>query len=189
MTARRITERSKPESRAYAERTQSSYTLSDSSQFKTEVRTYEGSTLLVLSYGPGLNHFDYSDTTLFDKVRERRANQVRWLGFSTRQPWGNMDLGFAASSFAPNVQKNKVKVSSTLTFCVARGLQVTPGGSYSWVRDQINLPKDAATDEQLLLGLRSLRTDDRYSAKFGPQYTFGSMFNNVVNPRMSSDGR
>ena len=238
VTARRITERWKLESRAYADRTQSSYTLSDSSQLKTEVRTYEGSAVLVrslgqhvsigaslkalsytvenidlattvaptlefdffpyrefanrrlvLSYSVGLNHFDYTDTTLFDQVREVRADQVLWLGFSTRQPWGNMDLGVAASSFVPDVQKNKVKVSSTLTFRVARGLQVTAGGSYSRVRDQINLPKDAATDEELLLQLRSLRTDYRYSAQLGLQYTFGSVFNNVVNPRMSSNGR
>ena len=211
VTARRITERWKLESRAYADRTQSSYTLSDSSQFKTEVRTYEGSALLVrslgqhvsigaslkalsytvenidlattvaptleldlfpyrefanrrlvLSYSVGLNHFDYADTT---------------------------DLGVAEPSFVPNVQKNKVKVSSTPTFRVARGLQVTAGGSYSRVRDQINLPKDAATDEELLLRLRSLRTDYRYSAQLGLQYTFGSVFNNVVNPRMSSNGR
>ena len=144
---------------------------------------------LVLAYSVGFNRFEYTDTTLYGKVSEELLDQALSLGLATRQPWGNIDIGVTASSYMPEVTKNKVKVKTDFTFRVTRGFQVRAGASYSRVRDQINLPKEDATDEEVLLKLRSLRTDFRFSAQFGLQYTFGSAFNNVVNPRMSSNGR
>ena len=49
--------------------------------------------------------------------------------------------------------------------------------------DQLFLPKVGLSDEEILLQLQDLATDSRYSFSFGLSYTFGSIFNNVVNPR------
>jgi hypothetical protein len=51
------------------------------------------------------------------------------------------------------------------------------------VRDQIYLPKEDLSDEEILLERRQLATDSRYRVSFGFSYTFGSIFNNIVNPR------
>lgn len=134
---------------------------------------------LVLSYSVGWSQNDYTDTTLFGKVAEGLADQVLWLGCASRQPWGNIDIGIAGSSYLADLTKTKFKVKCNFTFRVTRGLRVRAGASYSRVRDQINLRKEDATDEEVLLRLRALRTDYRYSASFGLQYTFGSVFNNL----------
>ena len=46
--------------------------------------------------------------------------------------------------------------------------------------------KEGASDEEVLLQLKQLRTSYRLEAFVGVNYTFGSKFNNVVNPRFNS---
>jgi hypothetical protein len=57
------------------------------------------------------------------------------------------------------------------------------GGSAARIRDQLYLRAGEATDEEILLRRRQLATSYRYSMFVGVGYTFGSIFNNIVNPR------
>ncbi len=61
-------------------------------------------------------------------------------------------------------------------------------GSAARVKDQIYEPKEDIPDEDILLRRRELGTDYEVSLEIGFSYTFGSVFNNVVNPRMSTGG-
>ena len=63
------------------------------------------------------------------------------------------------------------------------GLEFNIFGRYSRVRDQLYLPAGDATTEEILLSLRQLQTGYEYSMSAGLSYTFGSIYNNVVNPR------
>ena len=56
-------------------------------------------------------------------------------------------------------------------------------GNYEWIRDQLYISAAGATEEQILLRQRALATDFNYYTSFGISYRFGSIFNNVVNPR------
>ena len=56
-------------------------------------------------------------------------------------------------------------------------------GDYSRIRDQINLRKGSASPEEVLLRQRQLATGFSYFFGFGVSYRFGSIYNNVVNPR------
>jgi hypothetical protein len=60
---------------------------------------------------------------------------------------------------------------------------VTLDGSVSRIHDQLYLRAGEATDEEILLRRRQLATSYRYRFSAGVSYTFGSMFNNVVNTR------
>jgi hypothetical protein len=51
------------------------------------------------------------------------------------------------------------------------------------VHDQLSLPKTGATDEEILLQRKQLETSYRYFAGVSLTYSFGSIFNNIVNPR------
>ncbi|MGH7471956.1 MAG: hypothetical protein ACRENP_28730, partial [Longimicrobiales bacterium] len=64
-----------------------------------------------------------------------------------------------------------------------RGLEVGVHGGYSWIRDQIALRKGSSDQVDVLLRRRELLTGYDYQAGIGLSYTFGSIFNNVVNPR------
>jgi hypothetical protein len=56
---------------------------------------------------------------------------------------------------------------------------------YSKIRDQISLPRQGATPEEILLQLRQLQTNYSYSVGMGFSYSFGSVFTSIVNPRFS----
>jgi len=56
------------------------------------------------------------------------------------------------------------------------------------VKDQIYEPLEDIPLEDILLRRRELGTDYQYSIEIGFNFTFGSVYNNVVNPRMSSGG-
>jgi hypothetical protein len=66
---------------------------------------------------------------------------------------------------------------------LARGLSFTVESVLSRLRDQLSLPKRDATEEEVLLRLRQLQSGYEYEVQVGLTYTFGSIFNTIVNPR------
>jgi len=54
---------------------------------------------------------------------------------------------------------------------------------------QIGLRRRDLSDEEILTARRELATDSSHSLNFGFTFDFGSVFNNVVNPRFPRDVR
>jgi hypothetical protein len=69
-----------------------------------------------------------------------------------------------------------------------KGFSVNLFGEFSRTRDQVYLPRGEASTEEILLRQRQLLTGYQYSFEFGFSYTFGSIFNNIVNPRFGGGG-
>jgi len=61
-------------------------------------------------------------------------------------------------------------------------------GSGSMVHDQLGLVKEDLPLDQILLQRKELATQFQYFTSFGFTYTFGSIYNNVVNPRFGNTG-
>jgi len=55
-------------------------------------------------------------------------------------------------------------------------------GGYSFIRDQLSLRKEGASEQERLLRLREIETGYSYWISFGLTYTFGSIYSNIVNP-------
>ena len=66
---------------------------------------------------------------------------------------------------------------------MARGLSLTIEATTSRLRDQLSIPRRGVTSEEVLLRLRRLRSGYEYDLEIGLTYTFGSIFNTIVNPR------
>jgi hypothetical protein len=66
-----------------------------------------------------------------------------------------------------------------------KGFSFNVSGGYNRIRDQIGLRKDDATTEEVLLRLKQRATGYSYNMNFGISYSFGSIFNSVVNPRFN----
>jgi hypothetical protein len=66
---------------------------------------------------------------------------------------------------------------------VVRGLALNVDGYYEVARDQLNIPRGTADDADILVRLRQLQSWYGYFMSAGISYMFGSIFNNVVNPR------
>ena len=138
---------------------------------------------LTFSYEAGVESFKYEEETLFGKLEETVPSQQVQATLDVEQPWGDGRIRMNYNSLLNNLDTHSASVSGNLSFRVARGLSLNVSASTSLVRDQIYLPAENLSDEEILLQRRQLATDSRYRVSFGFSYTFGSIFNNVVNPR------
>ena len=81
------------------------------------------------------------------------------------------------------MDKYRAESYASVNLKVGKGLSLNVGGRVSWIRDQVSLPKGEATRDEVLVRQRQLATSYEYRVFVGMSYTFGSIFNNIVNPR------
>jgi hypothetical protein len=91
-----------------------------------------------------------------------------------------------ARQYLNDLSKNSLRFSTDLEVRLVKGLSLELDGSISRVRDQLYLPAEGLTPAEILLQQQELATDYRYFLSAGFSYSFGSIFNNVVNPRFGS---
>ncbi len=138
---------------------------------------------LVFQYEVGVDHVRYNEITLFDKVRETLWRHEASASFDQRQRWGSIEAGLEWSQYLHDVTKYRLEADTEVSVRILRGLSVNVEGSVSRIRDQISLPRRNATPQEVLLRLRELQSGYEVRFSFSLTYTFGSLFNNVVNPR------
>lgn len=143
---------------------------------------------LTLLYELGANSWDFKDTTIYGKVEETRLDQQLTVSLVTKQPWGSTNLSLNAGHYLDDFDQNHVTLFGGLNVRIVKGLQVNFNGSYGRIRDQLYLSRSGATDQEVLLRLRRLQTSYRYFVSMGLSYTFGSIYNNIVNPRFGGGG-
>lgn len=142
---------------------------------------------LTLQYLVGPTHYNYTKATIFEQTSETRGQHSLTARLSLVQPWGRWSTSLDASQYLHDTSKYNVRLSGNFNIRLFRGFSVRVGGNYSWIRDQLFLSAEGATDEQILLRRRQLGTSYRYFTNFGIEYRFGSIFNNVVNPRFGPE--
>lgn len=140
---------------------------------------------LTLSYMAGVAHYDFTDVTIFDKLTDIKPEHTLLASLGLRQPWGSVNGQSSFSQHLDDLSKNRLNVSGSANVRLFKGFSFNVFGDYSRIRDQINLRKGDIADEEVLLRLRQLATGYQYFVGFGVTYRFGSIYNNVVNPRFS----
>jgi hypothetical protein len=133
--------------------------------------------------------FDYEEITLFDKTRETRLTESLRIAAAFERPWGELDLSLEGSNYLDDFDQHRIELFSRMEVRLFRGLSLDLEGSAARVKDQIYEPKEDIPDEDILLRRWELGTDYQLSLEIGFSYTFGSVFNNVVNPRMATGDR
>ncbi|MCR4341131.1 MAG: hypothetical protein NUW01_14730 [Gemmatimonadaceae bacterium] len=141
---------------------------------------------LRLQYAIGATHYRYEDTTIFDKIRETRGDHSVLASLDTRQPWGSVSIALEGRALLDDPKKNRLELNPEFDIRLFRGLSLNLFGYVSLLRDQLYLAKGGATDEEVLLRRRQLATSYQYFLGAGLSYTFGSIYNNVVNPRFGN---
>lgn len=137
-------------------------------------------------YTLGFNRFNWREETLFGETEEVRFDHSLRASVSVRQPWGEVGGDAQLSHYVDDIDANRLSGGAFLDLRITRGLSLDLRAEASRVRDQINLPAGDATPEEVLLELRELQTGFEYDFSIGFSYRFGSIFNNVVNPRFDS---
>jgi hypothetical protein len=141
-----------------------------------------------IQYEVGVERAEYNEVTLFDKLEETLGRHELSATLDQRQPWGSIQLGTEFSQYLHDPSFYRLEFDGELSVRITRGLEVEVEGRASRIRDQLSLPRRDATPEEVLLRLRELRSGYDVSFQFGFSYRFGSIFNNIVNPRFGGNG-
>lgn len=139
---------------------------------------------IAISYGIGPRFFRWTDTTIFGRQREWRAQQELIIGSDIRKSWGSVNISTRYASFVPEVKKWNLSVSGRTSLNLVKGLQFNLGGGASLIRDQIFLAARGRTPEEILTQQRALASNYSAFVFTGLSFSFGSIYNNVVNPRL-----
>ena len=143
---------------------------------------------LRILYSAGYKFSNYIDTTIYNVTKEGHLMHSMSVAYAIVQKWGSANVSLDYSNYLHDWSKNNLSMSAYLDFRIAKGLSVNFGGGASLIHDQLGLVKGGATTEEVLLRRKELATQFQYFTSFGFSYTFGSIYNNVVNPRFGNSG-
>ncbi len=143
---------------------------------------------LTVAYRLGASHITYRDTTIYNEIEQVLPQHLLNAGYEVVQPWGGIEIGINASQYLHDLLRHSLEFDAEFEIRITRGLSVEIGGFLELIHDQINLPKGSADIEDVLLRRRQLETNYEAGISFGFRYRFGSLLNNVVNPRFGGIG-
>ena len=136
---------------------------------------------MLLNGGPVYNR--YHEQTIFYQTEELLWNGELALAYQVQEKWGSVSASLNGSAYLNDFEKHRLSFNTNFNLRLVKGLSLRLSSYVGLIRDQINLPLAGATTEDILLQQRQLATDYEYWGSAGITYTFGSIYNSVVNPR------
>jgi hypothetical protein len=143
---------------------------------------------LTVLYSVAVQHYDYRETTIYNRDRETRPMHFLAVGLSKRQPWGSASASLTGSQFLNALKHYNASLNGGVDVRLGKGFSVNLYGNLARVRDQLYLPRGEATDADVIARQQALSTNYRYYVMAGLRYQFGSIFNSVVNQRFGAFG-
>lgn len=139
------------------------------------------------NYGLFIQHNNYYDTTIYNKIQETLTGHFINTNFSFNRKWGNLNGGIEYKNFFKDINLNNLRVNMGVNVRVTGGLSFSIHSRYNLVHDQVFLQKGGATEQEILTRRRQLQTNFNYGINFGINYRFGSNLNNFINPRFENN--
>ena len=139
---------------------------------------------LTFAYRIGSRSIDYVERTIFGKTSETRFDQSLDIDLGLTQPWGSVRASLSGSHYFHDVSRYRVELFTRFSIRLLRGLSLNLAGGIERINDQLNLAAGGATLEEILLQRRELATDYELWSRASLSYTFGSIYNSVVNTRL-----
>ncbi|OIP02368.1 MAG: hypothetical protein AUJ98_01485 [Bacteroidetes bacterium CG2_30_33_31] len=138
---------------------------------------------LRLGYELGAVYRNYTDTTIYNKLDEMLLKQKAEINYKYITKWGSVRSGIYWQNYLRDFSLYSIGADLSLSVRLFKGVSINISGNANMPRDQIGLVKTEASSEDVLLRKYELKTQYSYFANIGISYTFGSIYNNVVNPR------
>jgi hypothetical protein len=140
---------------------------------------------LTFLYALGGTYFRFDQRTIFERKTEIRPDQTLTIALAATEPWGSLSGALQAATLLDDFSKNRQVLYGDFRVRIFSGLSIEIQPSVSAIHDQIYLPGAGATRDDILLARQQLATAYQYQLAVGLTFTFGSIFNGVVNPRFN----
>ncbi len=146
------------------------------------------------SIGPSVNN--YIDSGYYDLPKHLLFEQSLTLNVGFLQKWGNVNMEASYNNFLNSFSLNDVKIKgrSINTFSIGgyfevriiKGLSLEVSANANFTKGIYpNIPRKFFSRDDLLTNTRQYPTEKGLYSYFGLNYRFGSIYNNVVNPRFN----
>jgi hypothetical protein len=136
-----------------------------------------------INYGFTARNNHYYDTTLYNKLKETLWGHQAEATISFIQKWGSTSVGISYHNYFNDWKLFNFGAHLSTSVRITGGLSFYMFFSGALTRDQINLPKGGATEQEILTRRRQIASGYNIYSSFGLNYRFGSKVNNFVNPR------
>lgn len=143
--------------------------------------------VFTITYEIGMGYNRYVEETIFMKTEETLVDHSLLVDLDVVQPWGDLEAGVNMLQYLNHPDQWSVRLDGRVDVRIVRGLSFNIRGNWAAVRNQRFLPADGQTDEEILLRQGALATNSKYQLNFGITFQFGSIFNNIVNPRFTDN--
>jgi hypothetical protein len=135
------------------------------------------------NYQFGFSHSSYLDTTYRNRMSDFFLSQNFNIRYLLVKNWGNIGMGLGLLHLYDTEHFYNLNFSPSVTWNIFKGLNFNIQGSYSIVRDQYFLKLEDVTSTEVITGQTQLKSAFNYFIAMGINYSFGSIYNNVVNVR------
>ncbi len=140
---------------------------------------------LTLSYRNGVVYNNYIEQTIFGEEKEHLWEHELSLGGSVNQKWGSISGEASYEQFLHDTTLNSLSFFVGTNVRLFKGFSLNLRGNYRITRNQIELPAGDISLEELLLQQQQLKSGYNYFVSVGLSYSFGSIYNTIVNPRFN----
>ena len=101
----------------------------------------------------------------------------------TQKKWGSISSSVSWNNYLHDFNLYNLRFWQNFRIRILKGLNINLGGSFNVIKNQITLPGSGSSDFDLILQQKQQETNFSYWGNAGISYTFGSIYNNIVNPR------
>ena len=137
-------------------------------------------------YSIGYQFSNYIDTTIFNQTREGLFKQELRIAYQVQKKWGSANVSLTGSNYFHDFSKNQIELEGYMRLRIIKGLSLSINGGIAYINDQLNLRKGDLSEAERLLRLKEQATNFFVMGGASLTYTFGSIYNNVVNPRFGN---
>lgn len=141
---------------------------------------------MTFAYYIGGVYMDFTDTTLYNQTEASLIKQNLTWTMIYNKAWGSITGSVYAGQYVNLEQRYNLGAYLSMDVRLFKGLSLNAYVNYELLRNQINLRKGDASQGEVLLQQRELATNYSYYMSVGINYRFGSIYNNVVNPRFNN---
>jgi hypothetical protein len=133
--------------------------------------------------GISFNHYDYYKATIYDKKSEFLNKAFMSATNVIQGKWGSVINVLSGSFYVQDFDKNDFEFVNIFNFRLFKGFSIDTLIVIDIIHNQLYLEKGGLTVEEVLLSRKQLETSYDYYISIGFNYSFGSIFQNIVNPR------
>ncbi|MFZ2286690.1 MAG: hypothetical protein WAV93_06875 [Bacteroidales bacterium] len=134
-------------------------------------------------YSIGYQYSDYTEMTIYNKVTENLFGHQMRIAYEVQKKWGSIYLSVWGLNYFHDFSKNMLAADLWARIRIFKGLSLFMNIEAAHINDQMRLRKGELSEAERLLRLTEQATAYQVEAGIGLTFTFGSIYNNIVNPR------